>query len=820
MGRFEVMTNAVVLYTLLFNRKWVIHALTSVGEVWHCHEHDVTFKIPGFINEKLIERCGLLDLPQTEVESDARVRVLDKLRTFEKRFEYDCYAVSEIANKMSFYDEVAHPDPTKWAPLTTRQAAVKLLGKDATLTDVDLFAVQAYLFASGSLYAVENTRFLEKQLFWVRPRQEVADIEAVTEMVLSRSPALDQFAEKARKIIAESRQRTIESWDEAPSRRPLEGVTWSETDQTILRFLVASLQTQRFIQKNPFLVPVAHILKMVGMHSPEVYDGAAVHPFLIDLGMLAPWEELTSQENLSRENFGDIDLTPAAPTPILPSPLGPTDLYRHDVVESMRHDFGDLPVYVIDDVGAEELDDGVSVERIPSDPEHNWLHVHIADPTTALPPTHDIARRAFQLSSTRYWVDRTIPMLPRDSTLGRFSLDAQPGQPKVAMTFSIKVHSSGKIADYKVRPAIVRNVNVMTYDGVDKLLLGNEIGIVSYPFGGPTHPRSDVPPVKPLFQDDLRLIQQISQQLESERIRNGAIVFSLPKPNMSIEPRPLPSDIMGASTPSAFRGFPKLEYGVVTSLERGARGTVAEAMKTAGRVASLFFRDRGIPAIRRTATPLQTELRGKIEELLASRGPGGSVDPFAALEARITSPAGRHVLTPSMHALMGIPEGEGYMKVTSPLRRFGDMIAHWQIKHALLREKGEGGAPLLFDEQWLLRAAEEISLREVAAKQTELYQQSFWAHWFLIRWMNDPKGGQRERDPLRALKARLTDTPAAFAGNHELHCAAYLPELGLKAYLVGVPLEQSEGLRLGDTIDVYIHNVLLGIRPIVLVKRR
>ncbi|EJF64548.1 RNB-domain-containing protein [Dichomitus squalens LYAD-421 SS1] len=818
--RADITMNAVVLYTMLYNRKWVMHALTSVGEVWHCHEHDVTFQLTNFVDEKLIERCGLFERAETEAESDARVQVLSKLRSFEKRFEHDCHAIPEIANGMSFYDQVAHSDPTVWSPLTTREAAVKLLGKDATLTDVDLFAVQSYLFASGHLYVVETSKFLEKQLFWVRPRQEVSDIEAVTEMVLNRSPALDVFAAKARKVIAESRQRSIESWEEAPSRRPLDDVEWTEGDRTILRFLVSSLRTHRLIQKSPFTVPVAHILKAVGMHSMKKYNGTAAHHFLIELGMLAPWDEPISREIQLHHEADSVDLTPTVPTPILPSSLGPTDLYSHDVVESLRHDFGDLPVYVIDDWGAEELDDGISVERIPSDPEHHWLHVHIADPTTLLPPSHEIARHAMQLSTTRYWVDRTIPMLPRDTALSRFSLDSQQGQPNVALSFSMKVNTSGKIVDYKVRPAVVRNVRTIKYDMVDALL-GNESGTTHFPFGGaPQRHEFDMSSLGPPILDDLKLLQQVTQRLEADRLKNNALVFSLPRPNMIIEPRPLPSDIMSTSVPSEFRGFPKLTYGVANALEMGSRVLVAEAMRAAGRAASLFFRDRGIPAIRRTVAPLQTELRGKIEELLASRGPGGVVDPYVALAARVISPPGQYVLTPSIHALMGIPEGEGYMKVTSPLRRFGDMIAHWQIKHALLREKGERGAPVLFDEAWLLRAAEDLSLREQAARQSEIIQQSFWAHWFLIRWMNDPRRAQREHDPLRTLKARLVEAPTANDKIGEMNCAVYLSELGLKARLVGVPLDQTNRWHLGDELDVDIHQVLLGTRPSLDVTRR
>lgn len=44
----------------------------------------------------------------------------------------------------------------------------------------------------------------------------------------------------------------------------------------------------------------------------------------------------------------------------------------------------DLPIYVIDAVYAEELDDGISIESVPGEPNTDWIHIHVADPTIEL----------------------------------------------------------------------------------------------------------------------------------------------------------------------------------------------------------------------------------------------------------------------------------------------------------------------------------------------------------------------------------------------------------------------------------------------------
>ena len=252
---------------------------------------------------------------------------------------------------------------------------------------------------------------------------------------------------------------------------------------------------------------------------------------------------------------------------------------------------------------------------------------------------------------------------------------------------------------------------------------------------------------------------------------------------------------------------------MVNTLEVGSRGIIAECMKTAGQVASLFFRDRGIPALRRTVGPLRAERRNGLEQVLASRTENGTVDVYEVLRMRVSAPTGRYITTPGPHSLMGVRDGDGYMKVTSPLRRFNDVLAHWQIKHALLAEKGERASPILFDADWLARAADEISVRELDAKRTESRQQLFWAHSFLLRWMNDPAREKREYDPLRTLKARVVDGPMTVVRTNGFQCTMYVPEIGLNARIMDWPANRP--VSMGDEVDVEIAKVSLGTSPIL-----
>ncbi|EIW57432.1 RNB-domain-containing protein [Trametes versicolor FP-101664 SS1] len=812
----------VVLYTVLLDRKWTVHSLTPRGELWPHQEHDVQFQIPNFVDKQLAEDCGMMLIPESEKEMDARVEVLKRMRKFERSFENTMHAVLEEARAVNFYDKVAHPDSKTWTQITIHDAAEKLFGsRDVSLEQ--LLAAQTYLMEEGISYVVEQRRFLMKQTFWVRPREDVEVIKAVHQMSHEQDPALDTFAEKARALVLASRARAVESFREPASRHPLEGVELTEKDKTILRYLRLSLRAMRRIQVDPFEIPFSQILKKTGLYDLELYDESSVYMLLSEMGVLAPWQEVVTRDEARFEDLEPVTLPPTTASPLLPDPLGPQDFYRRDIVESLRHDFGNTPVYVVDDWGAEELDDGVSIERIPSEPDSVWLHIHVADPTTLLPPTHEIARSAFRLSTSSYLLDRTIRMLPPDAGFHQFSLGQEPGQPDKVMTFSVKIDSRGEIADYKVRAAVVRNVRTLKYDMVDAAL-GTTVNKMTYPFHAvpPSRPPVDISAIDSAALEDLRLLQQTTRKLVRARVRNGAITMCLPMIDLELNPRPLPDNILGTTdlTPYAFRGFPDITYGIVDTRETGAREIVSESMKTACRVASLFFRDRGIPALRRSVGAMRSERVGGIEKAMEARDEDGFVlDYYITIHNLVSAPPGRYLTTPGPHALLGVPEGEGYVKVTSPLRRFGDLFAHWQIKHALLAAAGDKVSPVLYQEDWLARFGDELETRELDAKRAERIQLEYWAHLHIQRWMSDPAAAERQGpDPLQNLTARLLTTPNLNTRTRDNNSQVYIPQLGMKSLLVDLPQEMALGL--GDEVNVKIKMVKLGMRPMIEVALR
>ncbi|OBZ72169.1 Exoribonuclease II, mitochondrial [Grifola frondosa] len=530
------------------------------------------------------------------------------------------------------------------------------------------------------------------------------------------------------------------------------------------------------------------------MYEGDVNDIMVLN-LLNDTGVIAPWEDVATREldinlpmtGVVAQQTKQIKLTTTSisNSPVA-APFGPGEFYAHDIAESIRHDFGRLPVYVIDDVHAEELDDGVSIERIPSEPGFTWLHVHVADPTAILPPTHALSQQAYRQLETYYFVDRTIPMLPRGEIFERMSLGyaSQSGQPENVMSFSMKVNEEGEIVDYKVRAGLVRNVKQLRYDDVDAAM-GLPPVAISYPFGNPNASgQLQTPKYDSTTMEDLSLLRKVTRKLVDERVQNGAFTFTIGSVTMSIDPKPT-FELLGTSRPSRFSGFPQMTYMVqeMAVQESGSRQIVAECMKSASRVASRFFRDRGIPAIRRSVAQMQTEVQGGMELLMASRDENGYAPYHTAVKLGIISPGSRYDLIPAAHSLLGVPDGEGYTRVTSPLRRFCDMIAHWQIKHALL-SPSQPSSPL-FSEDWLRRFADNLGMHESKTRRMQMVQNNFWAMRFLQRWIAEWEMGAHrdEPNPLDSLIAQSSGNVMLDwrTSTHQLQ--VFLPQLGLKATL-------------------------------------
>ncbi|KAG8677912.1 hypothetical protein FRC09_020281, partial [Ceratobasidium sp. 395] len=403
--------------------------------------------------------------------------------------------------------------------------------------------------------------------------------------------------------------------------------------------------------------------------------------------------------DLQLHEFTDTLDTPL-PTKNNPLPVAPVSVNDNrisgsktvDGLDNMRHDFGNLPAYVIDDASAEELDDGVSVERSTDGSENVWLHVHIADPTSILAPNDPLAVDARRRSATAYFPEVTFPMLPPTD----LSLNALSGNDRNAsmnvLTFSALVSPTGEMLEHQVRPGIVRQVRILQYDDVTRAL-GESLIDPIWPFGKPESEKVVAKEVSSEALPDLQLIQKVTNRLAQARVaKTDSVLWSQPRPDILMnkkvkiltahDPRPLPR---------AYQGFPKVDYAVqlgtlhdIGHALDASRAMIAECAITAGRITSLFAQEHGIPIIYRSlARPTGVGV-DRYHPLLSRRDPyQGTVLYRDAIVQQLAQVSVQPMITPAVHWQLGISAEEGYVRATSPLRRYLDMLCHWQIKSAL-----------------------------------------------------------------------------------------------------------------------------------------
>ncbi|KAH9031790.1 hypothetical protein EDB85DRAFT_1958444 [Lactarius pseudohatsudake] len=726
----------VILREVLDEGQNAVQTLVADGRIITHVAHDIFYVVPNFVDTFQIKRCGVEDKPVNTKELMARVTVAEKVRAFNKAAEDLSNGYTPLFKNV--YPQVSAPNEEAWASVTHR---------DRNLV----------LHAHSQVFVMDNRNFLSTQTFYVRPRAQVERFNQVSHLMQTSSPCVGQFAMRAKSIIAELPKMTTNPKNQAPSFIPATELAFAEDDQLFIRFLLDSLVDIRSAQGDPYIPLVCRIIKIVGLYDGDV-DSAQVRLFLVDMGVLAPWQDIASLIEVQPSLIAP----PPEPEPparagwdaksgaTATTSLGLDDFYPVDPLESIRHDFGQLLVYTIDDHGAQELDDGLSVERDASDPSCLWVHVHVADPTAVLPPTHPFARRARDTAHTHYFYHGSQSMLP-ESLVGQLSLghSAINGGAENVMTFSARVDSAGNIVDYKVRAGIVHNIRVLKY--------------------------------VPCFS------------------------YGLGSPELTVSPKLLPAGV--TIQPGLFSGDPKISYGVREGYNTGSRQIVAEAAQVANRVASIFGRDHGIPLARRSlATPAGID--AVLADLLKLRNTTGWVDFFEVRRRALRSPSSRYTLEPAEHWSLGIAEGEGYTRATSPLRRYGDLVTHWQIKHALLHKQP------LFSAKKMQSTFEYIGAREQRWKRVEQSHTRWWALAFVKRWM---ESGRKvgAYNPLESLTGRAT-APARqdiFRGlrAQEVHIA--------KLGLIGV-LEGAAEQDIGAEVAVDIDKIVLTTHPVLRLKPR
>ena len=233
-----------------------------------------------------------------------------------------------------------------------------------------------------------------------------------------------------------------------------------------------------------------------------------------------------------------------------------------------------------------------------------------------------------------------------------------------ALSFRIRFDDKGGISDCAVFKTLV-NVERLTYEKADAI--------------------KDSPELKPLFD--------IAKRNTERRKRAGACSVDLPEVHISVDQSTKKVSIE-----------PEVRY--------ESADMVREMMLLAGEGAARFAFKNGIPFpyVSQEAPAVPADM------------PPGLAGDFRLLRCMRKRSVG---ITPAPHAAIGVSM---YSQVTSPLRRYGDLIAHEQLRAFM------AGRPLIDKDDMLLRI-NEGDIASIAVRKASRLSET---HWKLVYLLQNP----------------------------------------------------------------------------------
>ncbi|PVF99735.1 RNB-domain-containing protein [Serendipita vermifera] len=773
----ELRRNAAIVHGVVHSegvdgKTTMINTVTQKGEIWTHRPEDVVVSIPGFTPRHLLDQIQPEQYPTQPEDSLARLKITKQLESFEIRTSSLERYYSSLVSKL--YETVKANDPTHWAQLSTQ--AIILSNPPPKSDDNHEVAAMAIhkLLMSDPLHFIPSEHQSPSFTFSVRPSAEVENIQQVTKWIRENAPEISAFVAKAKEIITISPPET--HIPQSPEQLEVELPSFTKSDLDIIDFIKCAIRKPSTHQVSPYEGFAPTIVKRLGVYRKDITTDV-LFDFLRDIGVLPPWQDyiLMTEEKAMVE--GSISSKPSDKI---------TKSQSFELAD-LRHDWGKLPVYVIDAEDAEELDDGISIEKLEDGTA--WIHVHVADPTSKLLPSDPIALAAAARGTSLYAPQMTFPMLPKTFSISEHSLgrmDERNGQN--VLTFSALVCEDGSIRESNVRAGVIHNVQVITYKDVENSW-GEIIDSTQWPFGETIESRSPSP-LSIEAKSDLEALRSVSMNRIHQLQSSGRFGWGLNGARPYFVDKSLPEQ---QQIPQLWRGYPKIVYGVESGDLSPARRVVAEAMILAGLAAGRFCTERGIPALYRTAEkPL-----GHETQLISSITPvDGRIPLDTALRSNLAGRPASYSTHPADHWPMDITADDGgYVRVTSPLRRFADMIMHWQIKGALLKQKEP-----VFSRAVMENYAARMLTREAVMKSINKAQNSYWAAVYIQHRLK-----RQGDDPV------LHDIPGYVWRNPEFDTFArvnetrvFLPRLGIVGRL---PTSDKPQWSVGDMVTVRVADV-------------
>ena len=370
--------------------------------------------------------------------------------------------------------------------------------------------------------------------------------------------------------------------------------------------------------------------------------------------------------------------------------LRDAEIRSHTAVTSeRREDHRHLLTVAIDDRYTTEIDDALSVE---SRSDGTWLvHVYIADASFFVLPGSPTDQDAFERASTIYLPEGKVPMLP--DCLCEDAASLKSGVDRAAIDFSFTVDGEGNVLGFDIAEVLVNVNEHLSYGMSDELIAGTR-----------EHPLGEL--VRTLFS--------LGEGVRARRRQGGSITLDRQDTTVVV-------------------GENRIAQVTPWRTDDPSRRMVAEWMISACTGAARWCYDHRIPTLYRAQRPPDDPPQIPLDRPL--RG-------FELQRILRTMRKAELSIEPLPHAGLGV---DFYTQITSPLRRYADLLMHRQIRSVLRTSRP------YYSENELLQYFEQIE--HITAQQRSIERQSrrFW----VLRRLEQNIGHKVEVEVVRQIGRRF-----------------------------------------------------------------
>jgi ribonuclease R len=385
-----------------------------------------------------------------------------------------------------------------------------------------------------------------------------------------------------------------------------------------------------------------------------------------------------------------------------------------DADKPHRVDLRQLPFVTIDGEDARDFDDAVycSLEK-----SGGWkLYVAIADVSHYVPLGSALDKEAEVRSTSVYFPDFVLPMLPEALSNGLCSLN--PHVDRLAMVCEMNIDSTGRLGDYQFYEGVIHSHARLTYNKVGKMIVA-PIGEAEV-----DDERTALREEYAAVVDDVDELYSLYHVLRSLREKRGAIDFET------------------TETRILFDENRKIDR-IVPVTRNDAHKLIEECMLSANVCAAKFLEAHDLDGLYRVHEgPKEQKLENLavfLGELGLGLGAHGKPTPLhyqqlvSAIADRPDAKVIQTVMLRSLSQAMYQPDNNGhfglaysaYTHFTSPIRRYPDLLTHRAIRHVVRSRKASEhvvrvtGAKVMakkaiypYDEKDMVRLGEHTSMAE------------------------------------------------------------------------------------------------------------